>query len=57
MKEGVKDVMKEKGGETRMSTEDEIIDEINALSALLADADGEDAAFINGEIAAYRMLL
>lgn len=40
-----------------MISEEDIINEIDALMGILEDAEGEDAAFINGEIAVYRMLL
>lgn len=37
--------------------EEEIIDEIKSLIEILEESEGEDKAFIEGEIAAYRMML
>lgn len=40
-----------------METEEEIIKEIESLNEILEESEGEDKAFFEGEIAAYRMLL
>ena len=37
--------------------EEEIIEEIESLNKILEESEGEDKAFIEGEIAAYRMML
>lgn len=37
--------------------EEEIIEEIESLIEIAKESKGEDKAFIEGEIAAYRMLL
>ena len=37
--------------------EEEIIEEIENLNKILEESEGEDKAFIEGKIAAYRMML